>query len=395
MSSVRVPRSLRGTFHAQSEPSTVRKDVSKLGLFTAACVAASSPASIALAQEGGSATTLPSLNVEAKVAKEKSVSAPAKESSGTSIAKPAPAPTQPVAQVKTPDQKSADPYADPQAPYKVDSSGSTKLTEPLLNTPKTVTAISKEVIRDKAATSIRELARTTPGVTLGFAEGGNAFGDRIYIRGFDARGDIYVDGIRDPGNSSRETFAVDQVEILKGPAATIGGRGTTGGAVNIITKKPTDENFFDLSTMFGTDSTIRTTLDVNEVLNSGLAVRANILYHQADVAGRDFVEDERWGGLVSAEFKPTDSFKLFLDYYRLRTDGLPDWGVPFDPRSKLPVTETAGVNRDTWYGNPNRDYTKNDVDVYTATAEFPGAPADAASPGAPAAPQTSATPAVP
>jgi catecholate siderophore receptor len=145
MSSVRVPRSLRGTFHAQSEPSAVRKDVSKLGLFTAACVAASSPASIALAQEGGSATTLPPLNVEAQAAKKKLVAAPTKKSSGTPIAKPAPAPTPPVEAVKTPDQKSADPYADPQAPYKVDSSASTKLTEPLLNTPKTVTAIPKEV----------------------------------------------------------------------------------------------------------------------------------------------------------------------------------------------------------------------------------------------------------
>jgi catecholate siderophore receptor len=370
MSSVRVPRSLRGSFRAPSEPSSVRKDVSKLGLFTAACVAASSPASIALAQEGGSATTLPALNVEAKVAKKKALAAPAKKSSGTPIAKPAAAPTPPVAQVKTPDQKSADPYADPQAPYKVDSSASTKVTEPLLNTPKTVTAIPKEVIQDKAATSIRELARTTPGVTLGFAEGGNAFGDRIYIRGFDARGDIYADGIRDPGNASRETFAVDQVEIFKGPAATIAGRGTTGGAVNIVTKKPTDENFFDVSTMFGTDRTVRITLDVNEVLNPGLAVRANVLYHTNDVSEREYTNDERWGGLLSAEFKPTDSFKLFLDYYRLRTNGTPDWGVPFDPRSKLPVTETAGVSRDTWYGNNNRDYMKNDADVYTATAEF-------------------------
>ena len=56
-------------------------------------------------------------------------------------------------------------------------------------------------------------------MTLGFGEGGNAFGDRIYIRGFDARGDIYVDGMRDPGNTSREVFAVEQVEVYKGPAA--------------------------------------------------------------------------------------------------------------------------------------------------------------------------------
>jgi catecholate siderophore receptor len=345
-----------------------RADVSKTGLFTAACLAAASPATIALAQTTQGQEALPPLNVEAKQPKKKAGPAPATKSGGTATA-PAPAAPQP-----TPAEKIANPYADPAAPYKVDQSASTKLTEPLLNTPKTVTTIPKEVIEDKAATSIRELARQTPGVTLGFAEGGNAFGDRIYIRGFDARGDVFVDGMRDPGNSSRETFAVEQIEILKGPSATIAGRGVTGGALNIITKKPNENhNFFDVSTMVGTDSTFRTTVDVNQVISSGAAVRANLLFHDSHVAERDdHVQDERWGGFISTVLKPTDAFKITLDYYRYRTDGVPDWGVPFDPRTKLPVTETAGVARTTWYGNanPGRDFMKNEADIVTGTAEW-------------------------
>lgn len=265
--------------------------------------------------------------------------------------------------------KDANPYANPNAPYNVERSASGKLTERLVNTPRTITAVPREVMEDTAVTSIRDLARQTPGVTLGFGEGGNAFGDRIYIRGFDARGDIYVDGIRDPGNASREVFAVEQIEIYKGPASSIAGRGTAGGAINIITKKPNEEqNFYNVSTMFGTDHTIRTTVDVNQVISSGLAVRGNLLFHDAEVAGRDVVEDQRWGGFMSAAIRPSEDLKLTLDYYRYRTDGIPDFGVPLNKATLQPWPE-SGVPRSNWYGNADRDFMKNEQDIFTATAE--------------------------
>jgi len=152
--------------------------------------------------------------------------------------------------------------------------------------------------------------------------------------------------MRDPGNASRETFAVEQVEIYKGPGGTIAGRGVTGGAINLITKKPNEAyNFLDVSTMFGTDKTVRTTVDLNQVISSGLAVRGNVLFHDQHVAGRDDdVQDQRWGGLLAATIKPTDAFKFTIDYYRLRTDGVPDFGVP--PRRPAcpatPGTATPG-----------------------------------------------------
>jgi catecholate siderophore receptor len=301
--------------------------------------------------------TLPPVSVETTQMKKKAKAAPAKKAEKQ--------PEQPAAGVA----KDANPYADPQAPYKVDRSGSGKLTEPLVNTPRTVTAIPKQVIDDTAVKSVRELARQVPGVTLGFGEGGNAFGDRIYIRGFDARGDIYVDGIRDPGNASREVFAVQQVEIMKGPASTLGGRSTAGGAVNIIPKKANEtENFFNVSQMFGTDNTFRTTLDINRVIGPGLAVRGNLLFHTGEVAGRDVVEDERWGGYLSAVMNVSENIKVSLDYYRYRTNGIPDFGVPLNTTAKLPWTET-GVSRRNWYGDAYRDFTKNSQDVFTATVE--------------------------
>jgi catecholate siderophore receptor len=375
MSSVRIPGSLRKTYgatdaatrstaHTGSETGPQRKDGAKAGLLTAACLmAAASPVSLAWAQ-GAPGGNLPPVNVEAKNTKKKAPAPAQKKAGGAPVAAPAPAPATP-----PPGEKSANPYANPDAPYKVERSGSGKITEPLVNTPRTVTAIPKEVITDTAATSLRDIARQTPGVTLGFAEGGNAFGDRIYIRGFDARGDIFVDGIRDPGNASREVFAVEQIEVLKGPAATIGGRGVTGGALNIITKKPYDDrDFFNVSTMLGTDHTIRGTVDVNQRLGPGVTVRANLLYHEAEVAGRDQVEDQRWGGFISVALKPSDTFKVTIDYYRYRTDGIPDFGVPLNTTFKLPWPE-FGVSRSNWYGNAARDFMKNSQDVITTTVE--------------------------
>ena len=119
-----------------------------------------------------------------------------------------------------------------------------KFSEPIANTPRSITVLTQEVLRDKDATSLKEVGRTTPGVTIGTGEGGNAFGDRFFIRGFDARNDVFVDGIRDPAVNIRENFFTEQIEILKGPSSTINGRGTAGGAINIVTKQATTEASF-------------------------------------------------------------------------------------------------------------------------------------------------------
>ncbi|MCB0322503.1 MAG: TonB-dependent siderophore receptor [Bdellovibrionales bacterium] len=258
---------------------------------------------------------------------------------------------------------SGNPYADPDAPYKVDASANTKLTEPLLTTPKSITVIPKEVLADTEAQSFRDVMRTQPGITLGTGEGGNAFGDRIFIRGFDARNDVYIDGMRDPGVIQREVFAVEQIEILKGPSSGFAGRGTTGGAVNIVSKAPSDSNFNEAEVTVGTDDTKRLTVDSNYVVDERLSLRGNVMGHEAGVAGRDVVENERWGAAAAAAFKATDDVELSLDYYHLNTDDIPDWGVPFDERSQRPFEDQ---NRELFYGLKNRDFWETQTDTGTA-----------------------------
>lgn len=264
----------------------------------------------------------------------------------------------------------ANPYADAVAPYKVDRvQASGKFPEPLLNTPKTITVMSKEVLADKNITSLREIGRSTAGVTLGSGEGGNAFGDRFFIRGFDARNDVFIDGIRDPAVSIRENFFTEQIEILRGPASSYAGRGTAGGAINIVTKQATDRNFYNAESAFGTDRTKRVTLDVNQVISPTFSVRTGGMFQDAGVAGRNYVTDDRWGGFISTKWTPTDSVKITTNYVHTDLSGLPDFGVPWYRQGNTPVTE-AGIPRQNWYGFVNRDFQTARQDFGTLTGEF-------------------------
>ncbi|MEG2033251.1 MAG: TonB-dependent receptor plug domain-containing protein, partial [Janthinobacterium sp.] len=101
-----------------------------------------------------------------------------------------------------------------QAPVK---SANDKLTAPLLDTPKSVTVIPAEIISQTGAVSLTDALRTVPGITIGAGEGGNPVGDNLFIRGYNAQTDTYIDGIRDTGSQSREIFALEQIEVVKGP----------------------------------------------------------------------------------------------------------------------------------------------------------------------------------
>ena len=263
------------------------------------------------------------------------------------------------------------PYGDPDAPYRAIRSASGLFTEDLLDTPKSITVITDETLHDLGAKSFRDLFRAQPGITLGTGEGGNAFGDRIFIRGFDARNDVYVDGVRDPGVGSRETFAVQQVEILKGPSSAFGGRGTTGGAVSLVSKKPGKGDWGDVEFTLGSDATRRATLDVNHEISDTLTVRINAMTHDSEVAGRDHVFNDRWGIAAAAEWTPTDALTFGFDYYHLSTDYLPDWGHPYDVENNRPFA----VRRDNFYGVLSRDFGETFADVYTANARWVISPA--------------------
>ncbi len=112
-----------------------------------------------------------------------------------------------------------------------------KLGETELNAPQSVTVISSELIAAQGATRLEDALRNVPGITLNAGEGA-ARGDTVNIRGFSAFNDFFIDGIRDAAVYTRDIFDADAVEVLEGPSAVLFGRGSTGGAINQVTKAP-------------------------------------------------------------------------------------------------------------------------------------------------------------
>ncbi|WP_025132039.1 TonB-dependent receptor plug domain-containing protein, partial [Pseudomonas sp. PH1b] len=139
--------------------------------------------------------------------------------------------------------------------YQVEKASSQKYTAPLVDTPRSVTVIPQQVLKDTAATSLQDALRTVPGITFGAGEGGNPQGDRPFIRGFDAQGDTYLDGVRDTGGQSREIFDIESVEVSKGPNSSFGGRGSAGGSLNLVSKLPKQQDFLNGGFTYGSDQT--------------------------------------------------------------------------------------------------------------------------------------------
>ncbi|MEO5707907.1 MAG: TonB-dependent receptor [Alteraurantiacibacter sp.] len=261
------------------------------------------------------------------------------------------------------------PNAMPGVPYRAETSGDVRRTQPLSETPQTIQVITEAQIEEQGATDLRDLLDNVPGVTIGTGENGNAFGDRYIIRGHEARSDVFVDGLRDPGMTTRETFAVDQIEITKGPSSSFAGRGAIGGAVNSITKQAsTDYMFVRGDAGIGTDDYYRLTVDANVPLTDNLAVRANVLYGYEEVPNRNFSDRERIGGALSLVWNPADDFEWALDYYHLTANDTPDLG------SYLPTPTGTGpsdvVIHAPWDDAPNYtqdgDFLDTDVDTFTS-----------------------------
>lgn len=252
------------------------------------------------------------------------------------------------------------PNADPNSSYRIVTSDSGLLTEPINDTPKAITVLSDDLLSDMGVTTLRDLFRTQPGITLGTGEGGNAFGDRVFIRGFDARNDVYIDGVRDPGVGSREVFGVQQIEIMRGPSSTFGGRGTTGGAISLVSKQPGRTNRTSAELTLGTEDTRRFTLDTTRRFGDNLGVRLNVMAHEGGTAGRDFVNADRIGAALAIAWQPIEALQVGFDVYSLRSTYLPDWGLPWDPTTSKPYGK-----RSNFYGVLARDEGKADTDVAT------------------------------
>ena len=251
-------------------------------------------------------------------------------------------------------------------PYKAKTSGDERRTRPIAETPATITVLTRAQIEDSGYTDLVRILDAQPGVTVGTGENGNAFGDRYIIRGQEARSDVFVDGLRDPGMTTRESFAIEQLEIAKGPNSSFAGRGTSGGAINAITKQATtDMNFGKADVGVGTDRYVRATADLNYAVSDAFALRANVLYHYQNVPDRAPADRQRYGGALSALIKPSPDLQINLDYYALRAHDNPDVGGYLDA-NRNPILPPVFAQE--------QDFQDSDVDTFTARIKYSFSP---------------------
>mgnify|MGYP003939653851 CR=1 FL=1 len=260
-------------------------------------------------------------------------------------AAPAPVVAQPVETPLTPitgDGSGARGY---QAPTQV---GISRLPVPLSNTPQTVNVVTQQVIQDQRLTSMEDALRTVPGITFSAGEGGTQ-GDTPIIRGFAARGDIFRDGIRDPGWYTRDLFSADRVEVFKGPSGFAFGRGSTGGAINTVSKLPSSLNFID-GTVSGTaHGGYRVEMDANG-RQGNAAGRIAAMYQDIPTPDRDHVFTKRWGVAPSFRYDFSPSTRAIFGYIYQGEDSVPDYGHPYLPAPSYRST-TGALNSPGYYGN--------------------------------------------
>jgi len=263
--------------------------------------------------------------------------------------------------------------------YFEDEMQSPQYTADLLDTARTINIIPLNVIRDQAADSLSNILSNVPGISMQAGEGGAPAGDQLSIRGFSARTDIFIDGVRDFGGYARDSYLVERVEVAKGPGSNYTGRGSTGGSINLVTKTAQSEDFIYGTASLGTEDYKRATLDINRQINDGTAFRLNLMGHDADVPDRDVVKNSRYGIAPTMTFGLGTDTRYILAYAHMEQDNVPDYGIPWVPANNTAIPEYANkmppVAASNWYGMKQRDYEDISNDLLTARIEHDfGAP---------------------
>ncbi|HTW73349.1 MAG TPA: TonB-dependent siderophore receptor [Steroidobacteraceae bacterium] len=234
----------------------------------------------------------------------------------------------------------------------------TKLASDEENTPQSVSVVTDQLMSSQADTRLTEALQNVPGITLNAGEGA-ARGDTVNLRGFSAFNDFYLDGIRDAAVYTRDSFDLQSVEVVKGPSAVLFGRGSTGGAINQVSKAPLLTPLDEVSAEYGSNTLYRATADLDAPIGPQAAARLNLMRESSDEAGRDLVHNGRWGVAPAIAFGIGGSDAFTLAYLHQQEDDLPDVGVPFVGGELPPVPRAA------FYGLAGNRVTADD-DLVTA-----------------------------
>ena len=233
------------------------------------------------------------------------------------------------------------------------------------DTPQAISVVDEKLMKQQGVTSLQQALRNVPGITIAIGEGGTLSGDQFKVRGFDANNDVYLDGLRDFGVYTRDSFDDQEVQVLKGPSGAMFGRGTTGGVINTVSKTPGRMKDYDVQALVGSGEYYRATVDLNQPLDETTAFRLNLMGNSNHVVGRDLVGSARWGAAASLALGMGTRTSVVASWFYQDDRRRPDYGIVIvQPPGSL-VAEPAseyGLPRNTFTGYAeDKDHTRAHV----------------------------------
>jgi catecholate siderophore receptor len=232
-----------------------------------------------------------------------------------------------------------------------------KLKQLPKDVPQALTVVPEQLMTDTNSNTLKEALRHVSGLTFNAAEGGR-IGDNFNLRGFYSFGDLYMDGIRDVAQINRETFNLEQVDVLRGSAAMLFGRGQAGGVINQVSKPAMLDDRGTVTATAGNFDYKRVTVDINKPLGDEVAIRLNAMKTDAG-SSRNHVKSERNGFAPTIGFGIGSDNEFSLGYYHLKVDNIPDYGVRFFNRKPLDIPASRSFVTTS-------DYEINKVEMTTA-----------------------------
>jgi len=249
--------------------------------------------------------------------------------------------------------------------YNASTTNVGKTTQAVKDIPQAITIVPKELMQDKNNDNLKDALRNVAGMTFNAGEGGR-IGDNMNLRGFYSFGDSYMDGIRDTAQYNRETFNLEQIDVLRGSGSMLFGRGQAGGVINQVSKAPFMTDKGNVSGTVGSYDYYRSTTDINKVIDeaSSTAIRINAMVHDAK-SSRDVVSSQREGLAPTLTWGIGTANQITLSHYYLKTNNVPDYGIGFNSTTKLPVDVSVKQ-----FSGTTADYEDNVTNMTTIAQEY-------------------------
>lgn len=254
--------------------------------------------------------------------------------------------------------------AEQQDGYRASKTRVGKVVQDPHDVPQAITTITRSLMEEQEANSLREALRNVSGLSFNAAEGGRS-GDNMMLRGFYTFGDMHLDGIRDTAQYDREVFNLEQVDVLRGAAAMLFGRGQAGGVINQVSKTPMLYGINKVGAGVGSDGFFETKADLNHRIGETTALRLNLMNRDEGSSRSNPVtgttpEIHRQGIAPSIAFGLGTNHEVTLSHFWLQTNDRPDYGVPFNGQAKKPES-TYAKNSAYWGVSGQFDESQTNV----------------------------------